>query len=164
MSQLTRQLMVVGAAVAIGAAILAFALDSGDEGFAQQPDPTPTPTVVPEETPPPTPAPGEGRDPATVTVLVANSVGVPGLAGSTTAAITTGLGFTGLTAVDSTGAALDQTAVYYIEGYAGEAEQVRTVLRLGAGATVAPMPAEPPVSDLGGAHLLVVVGNDLVAG
>lgn len=160
MSGTARQLMLVGAAIAVGAAILAWGLDTSGS-LATAPEPTPTPTVV-EPTPASTPAPAVERDPASVTVLVANSVGVAGLAGATTETVTTGLGFTALTPVDSTAEALEQTAIHFVDGYATEAEQVRTILRLGAGATVSAMPASPPVADLGGAHLLVVVGNDLV--
>lgn len=158
-----RQLAIVAVATLVGLAVLAYGLDDREEGFAPASNPTPTPTAEPSELPAPTPTPDAASpgaaDPASVTVLVANSTGVDGLAGTTTTEIANTFGYSTLDAVDSTGPALDTTVVYFVPGFRADAEQLAASFGLGPSAALA-MPAAPPVDDLGTAQLLVVLGTD----
>lgn len=155
-----RQLVLVAAAVITGALLLVYALDDGDgPGFlaGQAAEPTATPTPVATELPAPTPT----TVPPTATVLVANSTGVDGLAGATSAEIGDLLGHTVLTPVDSTGAALTQSAIHAEASAMAEARQIAVALGLDP-TVVSVMPEAPPVADLGGAQILVVLGSDRV--
>ena len=159
MGNLPRQFTLIGIAVLIGALVLRFGFDDPASSTSQRPDPTPEPTVVPEPSP-------EGeivtpRAPATVIVLVANSTGVGGLAGDTTGRIAASLSYGTLDPVDSSGPTLVISEVYYTATYEAEARDIAAFLGLDP-TGVRLMPATPPVADLGGAAVLVVLGSDLV--
>ena len=97
------------------------------------------------------------RPPAELTVLVANASGVRGAA----AALTAEVGAAGYVMADPIDAT-DNSAtsvVNFVAGFDMEAGDLAGRLGLPAG-SVAPMPDPPPVDDLAGAQLVVVVGTD----
>ena len=55
------------------------------------------------------------------------------------------------------------SSIYYAPGYELDARQIAQILNA-APEAVAPLPADPPVGDLQEAHVLVVLGPDLVSG
>lgn len=157
-------LMVV--AVIIGMILLFRGLSTAEDVMVSEPDAQATSTTIDRDAPPPTdvaqttvpsvPAPAE------VTVVVANGSGVSGLAGSTTEALAAD-GFVTLPATDALTSAAS-TRVYYTPDNEGAATAVAEALELPSGA-VAPLPASPPVSDVGAAQVVVVLGSDFpVAG
>jgi hypothetical protein len=95
-------------------------------------------------------------DPATVHVFVANGSGVSGAAGRTSQLLASKQYPTPAT---GNAPATTITTVYYQPGHANEAHLVAQSLDLPA-ASVAPMPNPPPVSNLQGATVLVVIGSD----
>jgi hypothetical protein len=97
------------------------------------------------------------RQPAEVTVLVANASGVSGAAADLTATII-GAGYQ---TVPETNApqSVAATQVLFAAGFDREAAALTTVINSPPDG-VAPMPAAPPV-ELGGAQLLVLLGPDL---
>lgn len=158
MSRVAKQFVLIAIAVAVGAFVLQFGFDEPESTIAASADPEPTPTEAPVEAP--TPTPPTGPAPSTVPVLVANSTGVPGLAGSTSELIGTTLGYTMLPATDSTGPQLDTTAIFAVAGAEADGQAIAVTLGLNP-TVVAAMPAAPPVADLAGAQVLVVIGFDL---
>ncbi len=98
------------------------------------------------------------RPPSQVVTLVANGTRVSGAAGR----VNTVLQKAGYNVLSPTNAASTVTAsvVYFASGFDREAVALANSLSLGP-STVQPMPAPPPVSDLRGANVLVVVGPDL---
>lgn len=114
------------------------------------------PEVDPTETTTTTVA---ARDPASVSVVVANGSGVAGVAGET-ASVLEGVGYT---IVDTTNASpVSATQVLYVEGAEADAAAIAGLLGLAADAA-APVPDPPPV-DLAGADVVVIVGPDLASG
>lgn len=114
------------------------------------------PEVEPEETTTtaaadPAPAPEE------TSVLVANAGGPAGAAGATTEELQTE-GYQMGTAVDAT-EAVESTQVQYAEGAEAAAAGVAAALGVGEDAVVA-LSDSPPVPDLGGAEVLVLLGPD----
>ncbi len=105
-------------------------------------------------------APDILHPPAEVRVLVANGTSVAGAAGSTREQLVTSQGYNGLAPTNAT-TSPDESAVYYVPGYELDARQIAQILNAPPQA-VAPMPADPPVEDLAEAHVLVVLGPDLV--
>jgi hypothetical protein len=99
------------------------------------------------------------RPPSEIKVLVANSTPVGGQAGRYTTVVRN-FGYNALPAVDSTVRGLRTSVVYYQPGYNAEAAVLATKLGLPKSA-VQPMPATPPVVNLGSANILLVVGLDL---
>jgi hypothetical protein len=99
------------------------------------------------------------RAPQTIKVLVANATTVKGQAGRYTNVVHT-LGYNALAAVDATIRGLPHSVLYYGPGLNGEAALLGSKLGIPA-SSVLPLPATPPVVNLGGANLLVVVGLDL---
>jgi hypothetical protein len=95
-------------------------------------------------------------DPATVHVFVANGSGVTGAAGRTSQVLAGKQYPTPATGNAPTASA---TTVYYLPGNAAQAQLVAKSLDLPA-STVQPMPSPPPVSNLNGATVLVVIGTD----
>ena len=90
-------------------------------------------------------------------VLVANAgTGVSGAAGRVAAEVATG-GFETLAAVNGTGPALGASLIHYQPGFRVAAEAVAAIVGVDNNA-VALMPTDPPVSDLGGADVLVLLG------
>lgn len=107
------------------------------------------------------PAP-QPHDPAEVTVLVANGTGgqVRGAAGRIAEQLQPE-NYVLKPSTNATGAA-EASMVYYQPEYEADARQIASLLTPAPG--VQPMPETPPVADLQGAHILVVVAADLAAG
>ncbi|MEM7286573.1 MAG: LytR C-terminal domain-containing protein [Actinomycetota bacterium] len=102
--------------------------------------------------------------PAEVRVLVANGTTVAGAAGRTADELQTNRGYNGLTPTNTiSGVSVESSAIYYAAGYELDARQIAQILNA-APEAVAPMPSDPPVGDLAEAHVLVVLGPDLVSG
>jgi LytR cell envelope-related transcriptional attenuator len=112
------------------------------------------------EAPTETTAPPAPRAPAEVTVLVANTTDVSGAAGGLTDNLV-GKGYQAAPPTDGQ-PALEQTQVLFVEGFEAEAQAVAATVGAPAEA-VQPMPATPPVGDLAGAQVLVMLGSDLAA-
>ena len=95
-------------------------------------------------------------DPATVHVFVANGSGATGAAGKASQVLA-GKGYP----TPGTGNAppTTTTAVYFTPGHVAQAQLVAKSLDLPA-SVVAPMPNPPPVTGIGGATVLVVIGSD----
>lgn len=97
------------------------------------------------------------RPPAEVGVLVANASGVQGAGGRRTEELAAA-GYRTLEATTAL-ARSDTSMVFYQEGFEAEAQAVANLLS--PPPSIAPMPPEPPVSDLGDANVLVVISTDL---
>lgn len=100
------------------------------------------------------------RAPKDVKVLSANGTSTKGAAGRVKDKLFTA-GYNVLAATDTTSPS-QASFVYFVAGFDREAAVVAQVLALAA-TTVQPMPATPPVADLKGANVVVVVGPDLAA-
>jgi LytR cell envelope-related transcriptional attenuator len=98
---------------------------------------------------------------APYTVLVANGSGLPGVAGKTTTFLAS-KGITTLKAVDANTSDVPETVVYFTEGYQAQAQAVAQ--QLGGVQVAGLVPNPPPVADLGGANVLVVVGKKPIPG
>lgn len=99
------------------------------------------------------------RDPAEVTVLVANGAGIPGLA-STVADQLKGANYI-VAEPGNTKAPADESAVFFTPGYEADAAAVAALLTPPPKVSALPSPA--PVDDMKGAHVLVVAAADLAA-
>jgi hypothetical protein len=97
------------------------------------------------------------RSPAEVKVLVANGSDVAGAAGRVKDELAA-KNYNVLAATDATGTA-SASVVYFNEGF--EAEAAALAAQFPTPPAVQPMPAQPPVSDLRGADVLVVIAADL---
>jgi hypothetical protein len=95
---------------------------------------------------------------ARVPVLVANASGVTGAAAAISKELEPG-GWDLLPPADAT-ASVPTSNVYYLAGFQPEAKSIATTLHLGAGAVV-PYTTAAPISSIGAAQVLVVVGPDL---
>jgi hypothetical protein len=107
--------------------------------------PVPTTTTVP---------------PSRVPVLVANASGVTGAAAAVANELQPG-GWDLLPPTDATAQA-SASDVYYVAGYQPEAKTIATTLHL-APTAVLPYTTAAPISSIGTAQVLVVVGPDLAA-
>jgi hypothetical protein len=107
--------------------------------------PVPTTTTIP---------------PAKVSVLVANATSVAGAAAAVANELQPG-GWNLLPVVNAT-ARVGMSEVDYVSGYATEASTVAKSLGLAASA-VTPYTTSAPISTIGTAQILVVVGPDLAA-
>jgi LytR cell envelope-related transcriptional attenuator len=97
------------------------------------------------------------RPPNQVKVFVANAAGVQGAAGRASDTLKAA-GYVAVAGNSPT--RVDTTTIYYTEGFQGEANAVAAAL--GAPPTsVQPMPTPPPVADIQGAQVLVVLGPDV---
>jgi hypothetical protein len=168
-----RGAVLLAVAVVLGALLLAYGFpDGGDSGTATAGeqvtgeagqstgdggDGSP-PTVAP-----PTTTDTGPRDPAEITVLVANGSGVSGAASEFTDTLN-GAGYVTAEAANADQSDYSTTVVYYVGEEQAEAEGVATALGLDPSA-VEPMPDPPPTEDgdLRGATVLVVVGTDLAS-
>jgi hypothetical protein len=103
-----------------------------------------------------TTAPAKAHDPATVTVLVANGSGVKGAAAKIA---TTLKGSNYITATPGNTAAVNASVVYFAPGYELDAKAVAALLKPTPGTAALPNP--PPVTDLAGSQVLVVIAADL---
>lgn len=101
-----------------------------------------------------------GKDPASITVRVANGSPTAGVAGKFTEELS-GKGFTTVDAANGSNRNTATTVVYYTGDAKADAEQVAAALGVPATA-VAAMPNPPPTEDggLNGATVLVVIGVD----
>jgi hypothetical protein len=97
------------------------------------------------------------RDPATVTVLVANGAGIPGLAGGITDQLEAQNYLTA--PASDTLAPADESNVFYTPGYEADAAAIAALLS--PAPATAPLPDPPPVADMQGANILVVAAADL---
>ena len=95
----------------------------------------------------------DARPAAEVTVRVANGARREGVAGAGTEAVKAA-GYP--TLAPKNGPTLDDSVVYYVNGYAADAAKVAEVLGLEP-TQISPMPADPGV-DIDGAHLIAVLG------
>ncbi len=98
----------------------------------------------------------EAVDPATVKIYVANA---SGKAGAATKVSTVLAGKQYPTPAVGNAATAATTMVYYLPGNAPQAQLVASSLDLPA-SSVAPMPSPAPVTSLGSATVLVVIGTD----
>ena len=130
---------------------------NGDDGAAEQP------TGVVEELPD-EPTDATLHPAAEVRVLVANGTNVAGAAGDYKDNLVASAGYNGLPAANATNQGqVTATLVHYEEGYGVDARQIASTI--GAAAeNVLPMPESPPVADLADAHVLIVLGTDVVGG
>jgi len=158
---LARGVVLIAAAVVIGIVLLRatdgsepFRAVAEDDGGDSSGDPA---QPGGEETTSTTAA--AARDPAQVTVLVANGSGVKGAAQRISDTLKAS-NYVTAQPVNTTARA-DASAVYFIEGYEPDARAVAKLLN--PAPNVAAMPNPPPVSNLAGAQVLVVVAADLAA-
>ena len=150
-----RGALLLGIAVMLGIVLLNAADDApGTEVVATDDLAEPTTTEFADEETPTTVALRAPRD---VKVLAANGTRVKGAATRVKETLRIA-GYNVLAPTDAPGA--DATTVYFVSGYQREAEAIATALGLAVTA-VAPMPTPAPISDVGGAHALVIVGPDL---
>ena len=96
-----------------------------------------------------------------VPVMVANASGTPGAAATVTNRLQLG-GWTVLTPVNAS-THVTSSSVYYVQGQKSAAITLASSLGLPS-SVVAPYTTAAPVSSIGTAELLVVVGPDLVSG
>lgn len=176
-----RGALLIGVAIIIGVLLLWRAHDDdstvattgSDDGQVTDTVPdgstpeTPVDSTVPGDSsapPPATHAPGE------VSVLVANGTGTAGGAGNVTAKLVP-KGYATLPAADASTSDVQQSLVFYREGYIEDAKQVARDLAVPEeliDGIVQPMPAEPPVRGNRGtqsaqiANVLVLLGADQV--
>jgi hypothetical protein len=101
------------------------------------------------------------KPPSTVPVLVANASGVTGAAGAISSQLQVG-GWSMLPAVNAS-ARLPSSQVYYVAGHQQQANQIAQALHLPASA-VQPYTTAAPISSIGTAEVVVVVGPDLAGG
>lgn len=99
------------------------------------------------------------RNPAEVTVLVANGANIPGLASQISDRLK-GANYV-VAEPANTKAPADESAVFFTPGYEADAAAVAALLS--PPPQVAPLPDPPPVDDLKSAHVLVVAAADLAA-
>jgi hypothetical protein len=97
------------------------------------------------------------RPPNQVKVFVANAAGVQGAAGRTADALIAA-GYAAVPGNSPTRA--EATAIYYTEGFEAEAQAVAATLGVPA-TSVQPMPTPPPVAEIEGSQVLVVLGPDI---
>ncbi len=119
--------------------------------------PVPTSTTAPGRT---TTTP-VSVPPSKVKTVVANGTSVNGAAGRVGATLHAA-GYDVLATTNASSKA-SSSQVYYVPGYAEEAGLVATRLGLSPN-TVQSLPSPPPVSDTGGADVVVVIGPDLASG
>lgn len=99
------------------------------------------------------------RNPAEVKVLVANGTSVAGAAGRTQDQLAA-QGYNVLAAVQSTESGVEASVVFFAEGF--EAEAAELAAQFDPVPVVQPLTDTPPVDDLRGADVLVVLGQDIV--
>jgi len=99
----------------------------------------------------------EARNPAEVTVLVANGARINGLAGRVSDQLKAANYV--VAEPDNTKAPADASMVFYAAGYEADAAAVAALLS--PAPATAPLPEPPPVDDMKGAQILVVAAADL---
>jgi hypothetical protein len=113
--------------------------------------PTDLSTIVPQSNVPARPA-------SEVKVLVANGVGVSGAASKVAGSLQP-IGYE-LMKPGNTVNREELSQIQFAPGYATEAQAIAVTLGLPP-ASVQPLPAQAPVTNLQGSNVLVIVGNDL---
>lgn len=157
-----RGVALLAVAVAIGIVLLNAADDEPSRQVTAGGD-SATPTSAPETTttlPATTSTTLAARVPKDVKVLSANGTDVKGAARRATDALRAA-GFNVLAPVDAD-TSVTASAVYFGSGFEREAQAVASSLGLGA-AVVKAMPTPPPVPDIRGANVVVVVGPETAA-
>lgn len=157
---MVRGVVLVAVAVALGVVLLRSA-DDGFEGAVRtggtaEERPATTVTTASATT---TTTTAPLRPAAQVKVLAANGTGVRGLAGRYRDQLKA-LGYNALAPTDTQRKPVATSAVYFAAGFEGEARRLAGQLGI---TTVAPVPQPPPVANLLGANLLVVIGQDKAA-
>ena len=160
MSPSARGVFLVAAAVALGVGILSSIGKSGAAPGAAAAVTTSTTATTAPPTTTSTTRPLATHSPSSVKVLVANGTNVSGVAGKLKTKLATG-GYDLLAPTNTTSPAR-ASAVYYAEGYQGDAQAVASAAGLGTG-TLQAMTAQLPVANSSGAEVIVVIGPDLAS-
>jgi hypothetical protein len=160
-----RGVALIATAVVIGVFVLRNGFESPtgvdvSTPSAESSDTTTATTPGGEAEPTDTTAAPAPRPPGEVTVLVANTTDVSGAAGGLSDNLV-GKGYKSAAPTDGQ-PALEQSQVLFVEGFEAEAQQVAVAINAPP-ASVQPMPAQPPVADLAGAQVLIMLGSDLAA-
>lgn len=125
-----------------------------------------TPTTAPDGTssttaaPPATTTNAKAHTPSQVQVLVANGSGVAGAAGRVAGKLNA-VNYVVKPSVNAKATA-SASVVYFTPGYEADARAIAALLS--PQPSVQPLPDPPPVKDMAGAKVLVVVAADLAAG
>lgn len=109
---------------------------------------------------PPAATKSKPRNPASVSILVANGSGVKGAAGRVATTLA-GSNYVLKPSVNTKTPA-SSSVVYYAPGYDADARAIASLLT--PAPAVQPMPDPLPVADLAGANVLVVIAADIAAG
>ncbi len=160
-----RGILLIAVAVLVGVLILRNGFDSG--GGSSSPPTTSAGGAVTSVSTNTTAAGGSTESTAATTpstrpanqvkVFVANGAGIQGAAGKAVETLTP-LGYVAV--AGNSPNRVQTTTVYYTEGYQAEAQGVAAALGAPA-ASVQPMPTPPPIADIQGAQVLVVLGPDV---
>jgi hypothetical protein len=158
---MARGVALIVAAVLVGVILLRATDSPGeftrvDETTAATGDTSKTTVSVPGDTPA-TVAPTAARNPADVTVLVANGAGINGLASKVADKLKAANYVTA--EPGNTKAPAESSSVFFTPGYEADAQAVAALLT--PPPPVAALPDPPPVDDMKGAHVLVVAAADL---
>ena len=160
-----RGILLIAVAVLVGVLILRNGFDSGS-GSSSPPTTSSGGGAVTSVATNTTAAGGSTESTATtpstrpanqVKVFVANGAGIQGAAGKAVDTLTP-LGYVAV--AGNSPNRVQTTTVYYTEGYQAEAQGVAAALGAPA-ASVQPMPTPPPIADIQGAQVLVVLGPDV---
>jgi hypothetical protein len=158
---MARGIALIVAAVLVGVVLLR--ATDGPADFTRVEDSSPVTTdsskttvSTPGDTTPVTTA-TPARNPAEVTVLVANGAGINGLASKVADKLKAANYVTA--EPGNTKAPADESAVFYTPGYEADAGAVAALLT--PPPKVAPLPDPPPVDDMKSAQVLVVAAADL---
>ena len=161
-----RGILLIAVAVLVGVLILRNGFDNGSGGGSSAPPTTQAgatttsatnTTAAGGSTDSTTPPPASTRPNNQVKVFVANGAGVQGAAGRAVETLTP-LGYVAV--AGNSPNRVQTTTVYYTEGYQAEAQGIAAALGAPA-AAVQPMPTPPPVADIQGAQVLVMLGPDI---
>ncbi len=160
-----RGILLIAVAVLVGVLLLRNGFDDGggssapttEGGGGAVTSVSPDTTGAGGSTDSTTPTTPSTRPPNQVKVFVANAAGVQGAAGRAVEVLTP-LGYVAVAGNSPT--RVDTTTVYYTEGFQAEAQGIAQALGAPA-AAVQPMPTPPPVADIQGAQVLVVLGPDV---
>ena len=160
-----RGLLLIAVAVITGVLLLRAGFDDGgsaspttDGGGSAETTASPDTTGAPDgSNTTAVTTPVSVRPPNQVKVFVANAAGVQGAAGRTADALIAA----GYVAVPGNSPTrVEATTIYYTEGFEAEAQAVAATLGVPA-TSVQPMPTPPPVAEIEGSQVLVVLGPDI---
>jgi hypothetical protein len=154
--------LLIFVAVAIGIGLLANSFAAGSSGGGGAPPIVDgVTTSIASDTTGTTGAPTVGpHTPALVKVYVLNGSGLVGVAQEATD-ILNGRNYTTIPPANAP-SKVPASRVYFLESYQADAEAIAGLLGLVATA-VEPMPAAPPITDLAGANVVVILGPDFEA-